>query len=49
MINFNWFCPNNSKQKTIDVWVEGPVNKKMIKKLKKNNPGCKIRINGRKY
>lgn len=48
MIGFNWGYPNK-KRKTIDVRVEGPVTKRIIKKLKKDHPGCKILINGKKY
>lgn len=45
---FNWNDSSN-KPKTIDVHVEGPVTKKLIRKIKDANRGCKIIINGKKY
>lgn len=45
MVGFNWVCPNK-KHKIIDIRVEGTVTKRMIKKLKNDHPGRKIRING---
>ena len=42
----SWF-PGKGSDK-INVQIEGPVTKDIVKRIKKSNPGKTIRINGKK-
>jgi hypothetical protein len=48
MSEFDWFGPKK-KSKPVNVFVEGPITKKIIKKLKRDKPGRTIIINGKIY
>lgn len=43
----NWFPSKGSN--SVNVQIEGPVTKDIVKRIKKDNPGKTIKINGKKY
>jgi hypothetical protein len=34
---------------SVNICIEGPITKDIVKRIKKDNPGKKIKINGKKY